>query len=168
MTSSHLTLAIIGNGSRKNTNERFRYQKMSKPDGARGNKPDKSENRAPGTTAPCPSCLNVDWDEFPVTLSLGSDKLRELQVSLEALIKTKKKGCQPCFAIYRAIELLQGIDPTTDSLEKRADPNQYSVVYLILRGISVPLEVFAFIHYKTPPGPHLHVRVSLELYTEDG
>jgi hypothetical protein len=145
-------------------------------------RPASMSSRTKDTPPACTSCAELEWTRFPKAPlevlhgNRRNETIRTKRVNLLDLIETKKKGCQPCFSIYRAIELLEGINVDgqkprkNDSLAARIEPlavhRSFNIVDIVLRNTSQPLEVFAYIRYRDPPDGENFVRLHFEIFAE--
>jgi hypothetical protein len=142
---------------------------------------------APGQLKPfCVVCFDLDPDflrKHSESMGLphpppGAKEYR-VSVELNSIVKGKKKGCQPCYALYRAISFFQGIERKLEDylfpsmiVEDRtvSIESPSSMVHISFRGPKSPVEVFAYISYFRNPHPTKprNVRVGFELFTEPG
>jgi hypothetical protein len=118
----------------------------------------------------CSACADLRWDLFKSSRTpLYHHSIRVRSTGLADVIAAKKNGCQPCFAVYRAIELHQGLGGPCNTLESRLfDWAELSRISFVRRSTGHPVEVIAFIKYKRPPTEHSAVKVALEIFTDPG
>ena len=121
---------------------------------------------------PCPTCLDLVWDNFPEEqpghhpIQLSA---RRRDVTLTALIRTRKQRCQLCFAICRAIDLFLNLDPGLRNWHEHMIAHKsQSKVILFLRPNGLPLEVFALLRNQALPPEPADVQVVFEMYTDPG